>query len=83
MLKPGMWKRELEAEAISLKKVEVEANSEAYNFIGSWKRKRTSLREGKRKQTRKQCSSRGAGSGSSKNLTASTSLLQNYMELIA
>ena len=57
-----MWKRKLEAEAVKVVK-----------FL--WKRKYVDERDWKRKRTRKHITSRRAGSGSIKNLAASTSLL--------
>ena len=56
-----MWKRKLQAEAL-----------EAVKFF--WKRKHFDERDWKPKRTRKHKTSRGAGSGSIKNLTVSTSL---------
>ena len=52
-----------------------EANSEAINSIRSWKRKQKTPKVRKRKRTQKHKTSRGAGSESIKNLTASASLV--------
>jgi len=56
ILKEAFWQYKLEAEA----------NSEATNFIRSWKRKQKISRVRKRQRTRKHDISRGAGSGSKK-----------------
>jgi len=63
ILKQGWesWKRKLEAEAV-----------EAVKFL--WKRKHLEERSWKRKQTRKRLNLYGAGRGSKKYSTASTSL---------
>ena len=57
------------------------SDSEAINSIRSWKQKQKIPKMRKRKQTRKQKTLRGAGSGSIKNLTASTSLVKKQWPL--
>jgi len=62
ILKEAFWQNQLEAEA----------NSEATNFIQSWKRKQKIPRVKKRKRTQKHDTLREAESSSQKYSTAST-----------
>ena len=59
--------------------MEAEANLETTNSIQSWKRKQKIPKVRKRKRTWKHKTSRGAESGSIKNLTASTSLFETIL----
>ena len=72
-----MWKRLnfCGSGSTLMKRSKAEANSEATNSIRSWMRKQKIPKVRMRKRTRKHKTSRGAGSESIKNLTASTSLV--------